>query len=74
MSQRAITWRRTFKECNKVLCGDGRAEVVALVLIAPQGLEELQLFGGFDTLGNDLQTQAVREGDDGSDDGSIVRT
>ena len=41
--------------------GRDGAEVKALVLIAAQGLEEIQLVGGFDALCDYFQPQAMRK-------------
>src|SRR6185437_5443246 len=48
-----------------------RAEMESLVLIAAEGAQELELLGGLDPLGDHFELQAVRQGDDGLDDGGI---
>lgn len=52
--------------------GQGGAEVKSLVLIAAEGLQEIELLGGFDAFRHHLQPQAMRQRNDGTHDGSVV--
>ena len=49
----------------KRLCRLGFAEIVALEAVAFFIQQELELLGGFDAFGGDVQTEFFREGDDG---------
>src|SRR5258706_9047059 len=56
-------------ESGELVRRDGPAEQVALHLVAAPLGQVGQLVGGFDALGDHLETEAVAEGDHGRDDG-----
>src|ERR1700733_13328542 len=53
---------------------DRWTELISLVLIASQRLEQIELGVRLDAFGDDLETQIVRQRDDGADDGRVVRS
>ena len=51
---------------------DGCAEVVALILVAIEALQELQLVGGFNSFGEHLQTKRFGKCHNTSRDDSVI--
>ena len=54
---------RLADEAFELCRGQRSAEMIALILIAAGGLQELELRGRLDALGHHLEPQAVRERD-----------
>src|ERR1019366_1458040 len=58
-------------QCLELRRGQGGAKVKALILIAAERLQKLELLGRFDTFRHYFQSQAMSKRDNRANDGSI---
>jgi len=65
--------RLQFHQISELIREQRRAEVKSLVLITSQFRQQGELLGGFDTLGDHFQMQAVRQRNDRANDRCVLR-